>query len=178
MIGRLGRNELHRTTGGIAPEQRALRATQGFNAGKVEHRKARRRDRRGVAVVLIDRDRRFLLIAIVVLRHAANVVDDLRTAIGIELQVRHRAHDIGGVGDVHRLDFGSADHADRDADIVGLLFAALGGDHDLARRDGILGLGIGTLGLSPGAAADQRESDGHARRSGGERAIFPRELFH
>ena len=77
-VGGLVRDELDGAASGVAPKQRALRPAQGFGSGKVEDREARGVDRACVTIVLIDRDRGLLLVAIIVLRNAADVEHDLR----------------------------------------------------------------------------------------------------
>ncbi len=136
MVGRLVGDELHRAAGRVAAKQRALRSAQRLGPGKVEDREARRGDRTGVGIVLIHRDGRFLLIAIVVLRHAANVEDDLRRRIGVELEIRDGAHDVGRVGDVVRLHIRGCEDTGGDADVSQSLLTTLRGDDDVAQSRG------------------------------------------
>ena len=131
-IRRLSRDELDCAAGGVAAEQRSLRAAQRLDAREVEHGKAREVDRARVAVVLVDRDRRFLLVAVVVLRNAADVEHDLRRRIGIHLEAGHRAHDVRRRRDVEVLERLVAERRHRNADVLDVLFAALGRHHDFA----------------------------------------------
>jgi hypothetical protein len=123
-----------------------LRPSQGFDARKIEHGKARGVDRARVAVVLIHGDRRFLLIAIVVLGDTANVEHHLRGGIGVHLQARHRADQIRRGVHIQVGERFIAERRDRDPDVLQVLLAALGSHHDLlglvrARRRALLCIG-------------------------------------
>jgi hypothetical protein len=167
--GRLVRDELHRAAGGIAAEQRALRPAQCLHPSEVENRETRRSDRAGVAIVLIDRDRRFLLVAIVVLRNPAHVEHDLRGAIGVVLEVGDRRNHVDRAGDAAVLDVLLAQHRNRDADVLQPLFALLRGDNDIAFGRSLFALwgilGQGRSGAEPKGNGAQRKSC--AREAGG-----------
>ena len=179
-VGGLARDELDGAAGGIPAEQRALRAAQRLDAREVEHREAREVDRARVAVVLVDRDRRFLLVAVVVLRDAADVEHDLRARVGIHLEARHRPHDVRRVGDVEVRERLFAERRHRDADVLQLLLAPLGRDDDLVearevvrlrgrrRRFGLVGAG------QLRAAAHHRRKKGDPNRAPDIRRLHAR----
>ena len=133
--------ELHRATRRIPAEEGALGTAQHLGAVEIEDRKTGRGNRACVAVVLIDGDRGFLLVAIVVLTDAADIEHHLRTAIGVELEIGYGAHEIGGIGDVECTQLLAGQHREGNADITHLLFTALGGHHDVARNGTCLLLG-------------------------------------
>ena len=130
------RDELDRAARRVPAEQRALRAAQRLDAREVEDREAREVDRARVAVVLVHGDRGFLLVAVVVLRDAADVEHDLRARVRVHAQVRHGLHDVGRRGDVEVLQRAVVERRHRDADVLDVLLAALRGDHDFLEGRG------------------------------------------
>ena len=134
--GRSLRDELDCATRGIAPEQCSLRTAERLDARQVEYRKTGEVDRARVTVILVDRDRRLLLVAVIVLRYAADVEHDLRRRVRIHLEAGYGTHDIRGRRDVEILQRLLAERRHRDADVLYVLLAALGRHHDLGEGHG------------------------------------------
>jgi hypothetical protein len=87
------------------------------------------------------------VVAEVVLRDAAQVVDGHRGAVLVVLQAGDLARDVGDVLEAELLESGAVECRDRGADILQVLLASLRGNNDLAE------LVAGFLGgfLCPGA---------------------------
>jgi hypothetical protein len=122
--------------GGIAPEQRALRAAQHLDALDVEELQGQATHRRLVDVIHIDGHRVFLCIGEVIQTDAAQEEIDLA---GFALrhrviEVRRHLRDVNGVGKAHVADLLGAEGRDRDTDLLQVLFTALGGYHHLLER--------------------------------------------
>ena len=129
--GGLVGDELDGAAGGVAAEQGALRPAQHLDPLQVEQGEARRDEGAGIAVVLIDGHRRLLLVAEVVLRHAADVEDHGGRGVLVHLQAGHVPHQIGGVLDALAGQLGGAHHGHGNAHVLQALFPPLGGDHHL-----------------------------------------------
>ena len=171
MIGRRGRGHLDDARRGVAAEQRALRAAQHFNAGKVEHREALEHRIFERDIVEHDRDRLGGVGIEIGVAKAADVearegaaerAFDLKAgrARGEEANVEAAA--------VERVELFAADGGHGDRHVLGIFSPARGGDDDFtqafARCGGRFGLGMG--------GTDRRQSgecDGErAARNAGE----------
>ena len=78
ILCRLVGDELDSAAGRVATKERSLRPAKRLDACKVKDRKARSVDRTRIGIVLINRDWRFLLVAIIILRDATDIEHHLR----------------------------------------------------------------------------------------------------
>ena len=146
LAGRLLRDDVDRTAGGVAAVERALRPAKHFDAldvGEVEGRGLRARlvdavDVEADAPVLGDDVR----IADTLSAHEQHQCRR-RTGIGCEIEAGRRLHDALEVGDARGLQSGGRDRGDRDRRALKAFGTPFGGDHDLF--DAVLGAAGGWL---------------------------------
>jgi hypothetical protein len=150
-------NEVRKAAGGVAAEQRALRAAQHLDTINVEQGKRESRHLADVDVVDVNGGRTFLVIGKVVLRHTANRQTERRRSV--RLGQYHRGHGLGNVrgrGGADRGQIVAGDRRQRDADVLRVLLAFLSGHHDFFEGPG----GGCRLGMDRYAGGGQNDGNG------------------
>ena len=131
---RLLADVVDQAAGRVAAEQRALRAAQHFDALYVEQRAGEGAHGGDVGVIGVHRDRRFLVIAEIVLRNAAQVVNGDGGAVLVELHAGSLVCNRSDVGDSELLQRGAVKCGDGSAHGLQVLLALLGGHRDFIQR--------------------------------------------